>query len=39
MTDRDDFLGWVKTALYEAELALHTGDAAPGGRSGHAMSP
>ncbi|MFJ8593365.1 YybH family protein [Streptomyces sp. NPDC093598] len=29
MTDRDDFLGWVETALYEAELALHNGDAAP----------
>lgn len=29
MTDRDDFLTWVKTALYEAELALHNGDAAP----------
>lgn len=29
MTDRDDFLLWVKTTLYEAELALHNGDAAP----------
>jgi len=29
MTDRDAFLAWVKTALYEAELALHNGDAAP----------
>ena len=29
MTDRDDFLAWVKTALYEAELALHNGDAGP----------
>ncbi|GAA2254024.1 nuclear transport factor 2 family protein [Streptomyces indiaensis] len=29
MTDHDEFLGWVKTALYEAELALHNGDAAP----------
>ena len=29
MTDRDDFLGWVRTTLYEAELALHNGDAAP----------
>jgi len=29
MTDRDDFLRWVKTALYEAELALHNGDAGP----------
>lgn len=29
MTDRDDFLAWVETALYEAELALHNGDAAP----------
>src|SRR4030095_4278985 len=29
MTDRDEFLAWVKTTLYEAELALHNGDAAP----------
>lgn len=29
MTDRDDFLAWVKTALYDAELALHNGDAEP----------
>ena len=29
MTDRDDFLAWVKTTLHEAELALHNGDAAP----------
>jgi ketosteroid isomerase-like protein len=29
MTDRDDFLAWVTSALYEAELALHNGDAAP----------
>ena len=29
MTDRDDFLAWVKTTLYGAELALHKGDAAP----------
>jgi ketosteroid isomerase-like protein len=29
MTDRDAFLAWVKSALYEAELALHNGDAAP----------
>ena len=29
MTDRDDFLAWVKTALHQAELALHNGDAAP----------
>ena len=28
MTDREDFLGWLKTALYEAELALHNGDPA-----------
>jgi ketosteroid isomerase-like protein len=28
MTDSDDFLAWVKTALYEAELALHNGDPA-----------
>ncbi|MFJ6940592.1 YybH family protein [Streptomyces sp. NPDC101132] len=29
MSDRDDFLTWVKTSLYEAEVALHNGDAAP----------
>lgn len=29
MSDRDAFLTWVKTAMYEAELALHNGDAAP----------
>ena len=29
MTDHDDFLTWVKTALYEAELAVHNRDAAP----------
>ena len=28
MTDRDDFLTWVNTALYDAERALHNGDAA-----------
>ena len=29
MADRDEFLNWVKTALYEAELALHNGDPEP----------
>lgn len=29
MTDHDDFLAWVKSALYEAELALHNGDSGP----------
>jgi hypothetical protein len=29
MTDRDDFLAWVKSTLYEAEFALLNGDAAP----------
>jgi ketosteroid isomerase-like protein len=29
MNDRDDFLEWVRTRLYDAELALHNGDAAP----------
>ncbi|WP_125613789.1 nuclear transport factor 2 family protein [Specibacter cremeus] len=29
MTDRDDFLAWVQSALYQAELALHNGDLAP----------
>lgn len=29
MTDSDDFLAWINTTLYQAELALHNGDAAP----------
>jgi ketosteroid isomerase-like protein len=29
MSDRDDFLAWVRTSLYQAELAMHNGDAAP----------
>jgi ketosteroid isomerase-like protein len=29
MSDRDDFLAWVKSALYQAELALLNGDSAP----------
>ena len=29
MTDRDDFLAWVQSTLYQAELALHNGDSAP----------
>ena len=29
MTDRDDFLAWVTTALHHAELSLHNGDPAP----------
>jgi ketosteroid isomerase-like protein len=29
MSDRDDFLEWVNTKLYEAELALHNGDGEP----------
>jgi ketosteroid isomerase-like protein len=29
MSDREDFLTWVKTALYDAELALHNGDVGP----------
>ncbi|KRB47609.1 MULTISPECIES: nuclear transport factor 2 family protein [unclassified Terrabacter] len=29
MSDDDDFLTWVKTELYDAELALHNGDAGP----------
>ncbi|GAA1643283.1 YybH family protein [Georgenia ruanii] len=29
MSEREDFLTWVKTALYDAELALHNGDAGP----------
>ncbi|GHD25716.1 hypothetical protein GCM10010335_11350 [Streptomyces galbus] len=29
MSERDDFLAWVGTDLYAAELALHNGDAGP----------
>jgi ketosteroid isomerase-like protein len=29
MSDRDEFLAWIKTSLYDAELALHNGDAGP----------
>jgi ketosteroid isomerase-like protein len=29
VTDREDFLTWVETALHDAEVALHNGDAAP----------
>src|SRR5690242_14509063 len=29
MADRDEFFDWVKTALHDAELALHNGDAGP----------
>lgn len=29
MNDRDEFLAWVNTALYDAERALHNGDASP----------
>jgi ketosteroid isomerase-like protein len=29
MTERDEFRAWVEGALYDAELALHNGDAAP----------
>src|SRR4051812_36565080 len=28
MSDRDEFLTWVNTALYEAERALHNGEPA-----------
>ncbi|MFD1504907.1 nuclear transport factor 2 family protein [Georgenia yuyongxinii] len=29
MADREEFLRWVETSLYDAELALHNGDAGP----------
>lgn len=29
MADYDDFLAWLRSTLYEAELALHNGDAGP----------
>jgi ketosteroid isomerase-like protein len=28
MSERDEFLGWVETRLWDAELALHNGDSA-----------
>ncbi len=38
MTDHEDFMAWVKSALYQAELALHNGDSAPRRRFGPAMN-
>lgn len=29
MSERDEFVAWVKTTLHDAELALHNGDPAP----------
>jgi len=29
MAGSDDFLAWVRSALYEAEVAIHNGDASP----------
>ncbi len=29
MADSDEFLAWVRSALHEAELSLHNGDASP----------
>ncbi|MFD7974948.1 nuclear transport factor 2 family protein [Streptomyces sp. NPDC059071] len=29
MSEREDFLAWVGSDLYEAELAIHNGDPAP----------
>ena len=29
MTDHEEFLDWVRTALYDAEVALHNGDVGP----------
>lgn len=29
MAGSDDFLAWVRSSLYNAEVALHNGDAAP----------
>ena len=37
MSDDDDFLTWVKTELYDAELALHNGDA--GAPTGAVVAP
>jgi len=29
MAEKHDFLSWVRTVLFEAEVALHNGDAGP----------
>ncbi|GGJ35638.1 nuclear transport factor 2 family protein [Paenarthrobacter histidinolovorans] len=29
MSDKEEFLRWIKSALYQAELALHNGDPEP----------
>ena len=29
LSERDEFIGWVKTTLHDAELALHNGDPEP----------
>lgn len=29
MTDRDEFLTWIRTELHDAEVAVHNGNAAP----------
>ena len=29
MTDREQFIAWVQSALRDAEIAIHSGDAAP----------
>lgn len=29
MTEREDFLTWVRTTLRDAEIAMHNGDAGP----------
>lgn len=29
MGDQEDFLAWIETTLFDAELALHNGDPAP----------
>jgi ketosteroid isomerase-like protein len=29
MADSDEFLAWVRSTLYDAELAIHNGDAGP----------
>lgn len=39
MNDRDDFLAWLTTQLYDAEVPSITAIQAPGGLSGPATTP
>ena len=35
MTEHDEFVAWVESALRDAEVAFHNGDASPRAPSGH----